>query len=661
MKWCTAMGQTDKGVGGATSVAGVITNEVFSRAGADCIHRSWERCIDAGLNPDRPGLDRPHLSQQELRRAADRQSLLTTQARPVMAFLYRQIEDSGCIMLLSDETGYLLDSVGDMEFCTRAAQVALMPGACWAEDIRGTNAVGTALVEGKPVVVKGAEHFLNHHNFLSCAAAPLFDPGGKLLGVLDISCDSRIYHPHTFGLVRTTAQMIENRIFEASFRTRTKLRFHVSKDCGFVEGAIALSDDGRILGANQTGFALLGLRASDMGRLEFAALFDMSLPALIDLERRALGRPVTVHHPTGGNIFISLDQTRVAQPRHAPMPIAPAHDALQALDTGDKQVREAIARTRRVIGRQVPILIQGETGVGKDMFARAIHAAGPRRAGPYVAVNCAALPESLVESELFGHVGGSFTGARREGAAGRFREAHGGTLFLDEIGDMPLGMQAKLLRVLEDRKVVPLGGKAVDVDFHLVAATNSDLRERIAQRLFRADLYYRLSGFAVTLPPARQRSDLPILIANMVAQVHTAQTTDGAGAPHLSADLQAALMAYSWPGNLRQLAGLLRTACLMLQSGERVIDWQHLSQETIDELTAAPHAAPHLIPHATPQPAAANTLRSQADQLIEDAVRGAGGNMTLAARRLGISRNTLYRRLGMIERLPVTAGARTRM
>jgi transcriptional regulator of acetoin/glycerol metabolism len=146
-----------------------------------------------------------------------------------------------------------------------------------------------------------------------------------------------------------------------------------------------------------------------------------------------------------------------------------------------------------------------------------------------------------------------------------------------------------------------------------------------------------------------------------VAQVHTAQTTDGAGAPHLSADLQAALMAYSWPGNLRQLAGLLRTACLMLQSGERVIDWQHLSQETIDELTAAPHAAPHLIPHATPQPAAANTLRSQADQLIEDAVRGAGGNMTLAARRLGISRNTLYRRLGMIERLPVTAGARTRM
>ena len=191
-----------------------------------------------------------------------------------MDYFYGQIKDSGCVMLLSDETGYLLESTGDLDFCNRAAKVALAPGACWAEDQRGTNAIGTALIEGKPIVVNGAEHYLRHNSFLACAAAPLTEPGGKLLGVIDISCDARRYHPHTFGLVRAAAQMIENRIFEISFINQTKLRFHGSSDClgSVMEGAVAIDEEGVILGANRAGFSMLGLRPEDIGTQNSAAI-----------------------------------------------------------------------------------------------------------------------------------------------------------------------------------------------------------------------------------------------------------------------------------------------------------------------------------------------------------------------------------------------------
>jgi transcriptional regulator of acetoin/glycerol metabolism len=602
------------------------------------IGRSWQRCREAGLLPDVRHIDAPHLSSAELRMTAERRSTLINQARPVIDYLYGQIRDSGCIMLLSDEAGFLLDALGDTEFCSRAAQVALMPGASWAETARGTNAVGTALVEGKPVVVNGAEHYLRHNGFLACAAAPLFEPNGNLLGVIDISCDSRLYHPHTFGLVRAAAKMIENRIFEISFRRQTKLRFQVPSNAGIAEGALALSEDGRIIGANRAGFDVLALHSADIGHTEFASVFNMSLRDLIDRDQHAQGRPVSLHHSKGGELFVSLEMARLYQPRRAAAQIGNQADALEVLDTGDARIHQAISRVRRVIGRAIPVLIQGETGVGKDVFARAIHNAGPRSAGPFVAVNCAALPETLIESELFGHAAGAFTGAKREGAAGRIREAHGGTLFLDEIGDMPVQMQTRLLRVLEERQVTPLGGKPVAVDFLLISATNCDLKTRIAEHQFRADLYYRLNGLSVSLPAARERTDLAALIQRILeAEANPGGKVINARSLSVAPALLAALLAHDWPGNLRQLSGLLRTASLMLDEDEDILDWHHLSEETIAELNAKPAHGPagHNI----------TTLRANADSAILNAVKQANNNMTAAARKLGISRNTLYRRL----------------
>ncbi|MBU6426244.1 MAG: sigma-54-dependent Fis family transcriptional regulator [Rhodospirillales bacterium] len=602
------------------------------------ISRSWQRCRMAGLTPEQNRLDYPHLSSTERRMVSDHRTILTAQARPVMNYVYGQIKNSGCVMLLSDETGYLLESTGDADFCTRAAKVALAPGACWAEDQRGTNAIGTALIEGKPIVVNGAEHYLRHNTFMACAAAPLTAPDGKLLGAIDISCDARRYHPHTFGLVRAAAQMIENQIFEISFVNHTKLRFHASADClgSMMEGALAIDDDGIILGANHAGFALLGLKREDISTQKFSRYFGITLRDLFDLDRRAQGRPLAVQPHRGSNLYVSIDQVRAPLIRRALAPAAATvkTDTLTVLDTGDEGVRKAIGRLRRVLGHKVPVLLQGETGVGKEYFARAIHDSGPRSAGPFVAVNCAALPETLIEAELFGHAPGAFTGARRDGAQGRIREAHGGTLFLDEIGDMPVSMQTRLLRVLEEGVVTPIGGKPVPVDFLLISASLADFPARIANKSFREDLYYRLNGLVVSLPPLRERTDLPALVNRILAR-ETQATRETP--PALAPELAQALAAYHWPGNLRQLAGMLRTACLMLEDEETVLRLQHLSEEAIRELTAVQPAPPLERP--------AGTLRAQSDAMIAAAVAEAGGNIAAAARALGISRNTLYRRM----------------
>jgi sigma-54 dependent transcriptional regulator, acetoin dehydrogenase operon transcriptional activator AcoR len=603
------------------------------------ISRSWQRCRTAGLTPEQTRLDMPHHSASERRITAERNALLMTQARPVMEYLYGQIKDSGCVMLLSDENGYLLDAAGDTDFCSRAAKVALAPGACWAEDMRGTNAVGTALIEGKPIVVNGTEHYLRNNSFLACAAAPLTAPSGKLLGVIDISCDSRIYHPHTFGLVRAAAQMIENRIFEIAFTHHTRLRFHMSSDClgSMMEGAIAIGDDGKILGANRAGFSMLGLRPADIGTRDAAACFDMTLHELMELHHQAQGGPMAIRLRQGATLYISLETFNppmLRRPAIAATP-APSQDALAALDTGDAHVAQAIGQLRRVLGRKVPILLQGETGTGKDFFARAIHAAGPRANAPFVAVNCAALPETLIESELFGHAPGAFTGARKEGAMGRIREANGGTLFLDEIGDMPLTMQTRLLRVLEEGQVTPLGGRPVPVDFLLISATHANFSSRLAAKTFRPDLYYRLNGLTVSLPPLRERTDIPELIARILARECNVRDA----VPRLSPELAGACARYGWPGNLRQLSGWLRTACLMLDDDESVIGLPHLSEEARRALAASP---------ALPAEPAGATLRAQSDAVIAGAVKEAGGNIAAAARHLGISRNTLYRRLAVM-------------
>ena len=584
----------------------------------DGLRRSWGRSLAAGLAPaGGPHADEP-LMGADLAHAAERQGVLLSVARPVMAYLHGQIRDSGCMVLLADDQGLLLDSLGDAGFSDRAARVALRPGNMWSEAERGTNGIGTALIEAAPVVVHGEEHFVARHGFLACAGVPLFGPDGRVIGVLDISCDRRAFHPHTFGLARTAAQMIEDRLFQQQHGQATRLHLH-AEPAGLGmpgEGLVALGEDGRILGANSAARRLLRL-GDDRLRLRLAALAEHA--------GNRPDEPLLIRLPDGRPLHARLEGRRRAPVAARPAAVKAPGDALAALDTGEPRLARAIAQARRVLGHPVPLLLTGETGTGKDRMARALHDSGPRRSAPFVAINCAALPETLIEGELFGHTRGAFTGARAEGATGLIRAAHGGTLFLDEIGEMPLAAQARLLRVLEERAVRPLGGgKPVPVDFSLVSATNRDLRADVEAGRFRADLYWRLAGLVLPLPALRERSDFPALLQRVLADVAPAGRP-----PRIDPALAESLARRPWPGNLRQLASLLRTAYLMLEPGEDLLAEQHLPPDFLDEPVAA-------VPRS---------LRAAEDEAILRVVAETGGNMTAAAKRLGISRNTLYRRL----------------
>ena len=634
------------------------------------LSRSWERSRHAGLSPIDLATEQPLCSPTDLRQALERQHEFLAHARPVMEFVFDQMRGCGNLVVLSDARGLLLHSLGDADFVNRADRVALRPGALWHEADRGTNAIGTALADQRPVVIHGAEHYLERNSFLTCAAAPVRTSIGQLQGVLDISGDQHAHHPHTFALVRSAARMIEDRLFHARHSRDQILRLHhLAEGLGAVgEGLIALSDDGWVVGANALAQQWLGLDESRIG--------SGTLDRLTGIQGGLMppGKVMRLHTPGDRPLFGRMEPrlrpifnlstasatsskastASTSKSYDAPLGSSqrspfPADHGQTIPSSPDLRLQEAFRRAQRVQAQNIAVLIQGESGSGKEVFARALHADGQRAHKPFVAVNCAALPETLIEAELFGYVGGAFTGARREGSPGRIREADGGTLFLDEIGDMPLSLQARLLRVLQDKVVMPLGGsKPQPVDFTLVCATHRKLREAIAAGTFREDLYYRLNGLTVTLPTLREREDFDQLVQDMLRQLTADMRRSPIQAVHPG--LMAALSRYHWPGNLRQLHSLLRTVCALLDPDEHTLDWHHLPEDFAHDLQAPSDSDDAIAPlsastaESVGEATEAN-LRRLSDQAIAQVIQATQGNLSEAARRLGISRNTLYRRL----------------
>ncbi|MBQ0931469.1 sigma-54-dependent Fis family transcriptional regulator [Ideonella sp. 4Y16] len=618
------------------------SGEVSTELLGPLLARSWQRCASAGLQPDGRTPGTPHASAAQLARALELQRDLLSHARPVMEFLHEQTRDTDSMVILADAQGMLLHALGDDHFIDRAERVALRPGANWHERWRGTNAIGTALQEAQPVSVHAGEHYLERNGFLTCAAAPIHDPTGRVLGALDLSGDHRGFHRHTLGLVRSAVRMIEHGLFQSRHGQGLRLRLHAQRDGlgSLTEGLLALSEDGWLVGANDTALKLLGLGWADVAARRLPDLLALDTLQLLASAHRGLRQPQATQTRDGRSLWwiAEADRQTVASLR-TPVPapaLPPAADALAALDTGDSALRAALERARRVQGKPIALLLLGESGVGKEVFARAVHASGPRREQAFVAVNCAALPDTLIEAELFGYRPGAFTGAHRDGAPGRIREADGGTLFLDEIGDMPLAMQGRLLRVLQERQVTPLGGgKPVPVNIQLMCATHRPLREDMKAGRFREDLYYRINGLALQLPALRDRQDLAELVRRLLGEIRPGLATV------LSPELATLAARYAWPGNLRQLANALRTACALMDEREDEIGWEHLPDDLAEDLrqlrertASAPGAA-----------AAEGTLRELERQQVEAAMALARGNVSEAARRLGVSRNTLYRRL----------------
>lgn len=599
---------------------------------SEVVARSWSRSLRAGLSPIGRIDCSDNLSGQALQRARTVNHDLVCHSEPVMEYLFEQVRHSHSMVILSDAQGVLMHTLGDLDFLTKAERVALMCGASWAENQRGTNAIGTALAESRDVEIHGAEHFLDRNGFLTCAAAPILSAQGHLMGILDISGDHRSRHPHTLGLVATSARMIENSLILSSCRHQILVQLHPrAEGIGSVaQGLMAFSEDGWLVGANRKGLDWLGLQHADVGAVTWAQQFDVPLVHLLAAEHKAGARPRLVHTPSGQPLYAQVHHHTRARQRLT-MNATLKKDALAELDTGDVQWKAAADKARRVVDKAIPLLVLGESGVGKEIFAKAVHANSMRRNKPFVAVNCAALPEQLIEAELFGYVSGAFTGAHRQGSSGRLREADGGTLFLDEIGDMPLSAQTRLLRVLQERQVTPLGsGTPVDVNFSLICATHQDLSRAVEQGRFRSDLYYRINGLALKLPALRDRTDFAALTRRLL--------TDLAGGQDLQIDpeVMSRLEAYRWPGNLRQYSQALKTAIALLGSHESLISWAHLPDDLVlalQDSIACSHGAP------------VQNLQQLSRKAIQQALENARGNVSAAARQLGISRQTLYRKL----------------
>jgi transcriptional regulator of acetoin/glycerol metabolism len=615
------------------------------------IERSHQRSCAHGITrAQHPDLDL--LSRADLALTLDANRALSSHAQPVMETLYDQIRNSHSMVILSDANGTILHSRGDSDFLAKADRVALGAGGCWSEQLRGTNAIGTALFEQQPTTVHAQQHYLDANRFLTCSAAPIFDHRGQVTGVLDVSGECGSFHQHTLALVRMSAQMIENQLLAGSFTDCITLHFHSRAEFvgTLVEGMVSFSPGGRFLAANRSAQFQLGLSPAALASHTFSSLFGAPLSMLFEQYRRAVPERLTLRLHNGIGVVARAEmrlqaadfqRTREAAtlPRQRRPATPPARTGLHTLDTGDARMHAIVTRLQRVIGRDIAILITGETGTGKEWLARAIQQelqAHNASSTPFVAVNCAAIPEHLIEAELFGYEDGAFTGARRKGAMGKIMQANGGVLFLDEIGDMPLALQARLLRVLQERAVTPLGSdRLLPVTFSLVCATNQPLAEMVRQHTFREDLYYRINGLQVTLPALRDRDDLRPLIECILVTEHAA-ANDGSALPQLEEESWRRLLAYPWPGNLRQLTNVIRTA-LAMAAGESGIGLRHLPDELLGHETGGTaRDAP---------PGAALSLQDNEWMTIERALQAHPGNVSAAARALGISRNTLYRRI----------------
>ncbi len=605
---------------------------------AEAIERSWRRCLANGIDTNSPS-SLEVVTAQELALKREQNQQLLKLAQPEMETLNEQIAHTRNVVILTDDEGVILHSLGGHHFLNEAQRIALSAGASWHEDHRGTNAIGTVLIEQSALTVQGAEHFMSYHHSLSCSAVPIFGAENQLIATLDVSNDSNMSQQHTLALVKMSAQMIENRLFLASHQGEIALHFHARPE--FIgtlwEGVAIFTDGGQLVATNRSGQFQLSLntsKAASQQGINFNNLFDIPFASLL----RQIGGTdkliVPLRLNNGARIYVQVELLQKKQQISTTPPAVVKRTSaanLDLLDSGDAKISRAVQQIKQVLSRDIPILIQGETGVGKELFARAIHEASAQHKGPWIAVNCAALPEGLIEAELFGYEEGAFTGARRKGSPGKIEQANGGTLFLDEIGDMPLSLQARLLRVLQERTVTPLGStKTIPVNFSLISATNLKLKEKVEAGEFRSDLYYRLNGLSVALPPLRERSDLQALI-DVILHIEQAGTVE------ITPEVLAIFQAHSWPGNIRQLHNVLRTAIALADGA--AITALHLTQDFIDEMSLT---KPSLSANATSNSLDLDDLTSQA---IKQAMQAEAGNVSAVARQLGISRNTLYRKL----------------
>lgn len=648
---------------------------------------SWQRCAARGLDPY--GQIVVEADAHPLSSASQR---LLSLVRPIMEDLHQFIEESGCVVVFADAAVRLVDKFGDHTIQEDLRPPGLQIDTSWSEEHMGANALALALQESFPMQLEGAMHYCAVlHPFYS-SAAPIHDLLGDAIGVLGVLGRYEQSHPHTLGMITAAAQAISNQL-------QMQVWLHQANDLlaelktilqSLPEGILLLRRDGVISQINAPAGTMLGLvhtkvmgrRLSDVLPLPAALVraiaqqqqlsdeeivFDTvhgrvtclcSLKSLSSVQRETgleaiLRSPrLELSEPVAADGFImilrSIERVQKLVNR---MTGARARLTFSNVVGESMTVKEAIRLARLAAQSNSTVLLRGETGTGKEIFAQSIHNSSARADGPFVAINCAAIPRELINTELFGYEGGSFTGADRQGRSGKFEQAHGGTLFLDEIGDMPLDLQTALLRAIETRSIVRVGGqRVISADVRIIAATHKDLREEAQRGTFRADLFYRLNVLTIHLPPLRERiDDIPLLVHHFLQR----QSRILGRSLTIMPEAMLAIQAYSWPGNIRELENTLeRVTYLMPQSTIVAAD---LPPE-LQHIALTPPAQPLPRQSKEPEEGLAKVLKeqnSQAErQAIITALHANEGQIAQAATQLGISRTTLWRKMTKYHLLP---------
>jgi len=593
---------------------------------------SWRRSLaNYGLDPSRTSNPRI-LTSHELREVRTPLEQFLAFSRPALERLYERVREAGYVLLFTDVHGRTVDYLGNEAYKEELRHAGLYLGACWSESEEGTNGPGTCIEDNEPITIHKSEHFRAPNTALTCSAAPIFGPQGELLAIADASAlyspDDKKSQALVLQMVIDTAKLIENAHFVDVARNYWLLRLARAPEYLDFEPDCMLAVDEKGTVIYSTRDAREHLRACPR-ETDLAKVFDTSLEKLLaGGTGRSSARVIQVRTADGGLWYLQVRAPDLALRRsHGWSKSTASH--LEKVAGQDPELKRVIQRASRLIHVDLPLVLHGETGCGKERFAHALHLDGPRAGKPFVTLNCAAIPESLIESELFGYREGAFTGAKSKGMQGKVIMAHGGTLFLDEIGDMPLSLQCRLLRVLSEREVLPLGADIrVKVDVRVICATHCDLLGMVHAGLFREDLYYRLSGVVIHLPAVRDRGDLPELLEEVLDEEIRATGLEAS----LSRDAKKALESHAWPGNLREMHHVLRYALSLCD--DRVILPEHL-----------PDAWSGTTAHT---PTDATTRRARLEALLEEN----GWCIESASKALGVARSTLYRQMDRFHIVP---------
>lgn len=637
-----------------SSARGIVQSDIDP-----LIVRSWHRSLDDyHLDPARSALPRV-LCGGSLRDHQDPMESLMQIAKGGVENLFHQVRDAGYVVLLNDAQGVTVDFQRNPALDRELRRSGLYLGSCWSESEEGTCAVGTCIVDRTPITVHQSEHFRTTNTKLTCSASPILDTDGTLLGVLDASAlsspDDKRSQALVLQLVTATARMIENAHFLKKFEDYWIVRLSSRRD--FIEvitdGLIALNQQGHVIASNRNVQHEMQAVRNGLNGKNLEEIFDHRFEDLIAVNPAQSRKAIPLRALHSGKQYFAMTRFPCMHTAATAKPVRSVSQRSQAPSTNltleelagnDPHMMRNVNIIQRIINKGLAIMLQGETGTGKEAFAKAIHIASNRSDCPFVALNCAAIPESLIESELFGYAEGAFTGARTKGMRGKIIQAHGGTLFLDEIGDMPLQLQTRLLRVLAEKEILPLGSeKPVRVDIQVICATHRNLLDLVVSGQFREDLYYRLNGMKLVLSPLRERTDMASLIHTVLAKV---ALEAGHHDIAIGTDALSILLSYSWPGNLRQLSNTLRAALALNDTG-------HLEPDDIssDVQMAARSETPRTM--ALPMPPqgrdpAEMPLQNDEYAVFLHALKQNRWNITQTANALGICRATLYRKMNKL-------------